>query len=1480
MMVMLLVLSGCLGFGGNDEQDSEETTNLGPDTDGDGLLDIYDSDDDNDRWEDLDELNCMSDPLDDTDVPVDFDSDWFCDLRDFDDDNDGYPDTDETLCGTDPLDATSVPSDMDNDGLCDSMDDDIDGDGVSNDEDFAPENPDKWQGIAGCTDAAAFNYDEEAESDDGSCFTLEAAEEAVNVALMGLVRMEITQSDTSDFLSSNSIVRITIVQDESNNLSSITYALFDGDEETGSATYTSINNGYVQVELNSDGTGQPVAERYLVSSVYEEIHNAGGMAHCENDGLRWYCLAHEHLHYDWSGNDAHQDEHHEEERCYNPDTHEVYAASQEECEDANHYWMEDDHDDHDGHDDHDDHELAPGPNRNSRDLIYHRYTCENGEIVKIGAVNNGVDDCGDGSDEPMMQTDGKTFSCDDGAVVSFERVNDGEVDCPDGSDEVNFIGDYWNCANGEIIYSMSINNGRADCADGSDEPHYDMTPYEVSTYACEDGNTVMLSEVNDGNDDCPDGTDEDPSGTPEWLHEDFVCQDDEDGTISVPLIMVNDGKMDCPNGIDEPTYDASGTETSQFECAVFEDPEEEELTDIPLSSVNDGVVDCDLRQDEAALSGNFTDRWFGYGYYDDHGEDEAHWESYNGGYCEWEGTGQDDDRWWCKNDETDDEWENWWYYCENHGADWHCTDDFGQSEAHENSADGQHWSGSGEDSPEVCLYYGDEFHIPWSWVNDGIDDCDDGTDEPSYDANGQENSTVLCDDGTEILLSKANDGQNDCTDGEDEYSWVLESRYTCDNGETIDFDETNDGYSDCDDSSDEPEYELEELTDFTCDDGTTVPFSKANNNENDCPEGEDEPTFEQTEYSTFECNSGDTVPLSSVNDGQNDCPGGDDEPTYNPVTQTETSTYSCLYSGETIALSSVNNGEEDCDDGTDEPYYYEEETSEFTCNDGYTEPLSHVNDGYEDCMDGSDEAQYVMPEDGNTLVCNDGSTVGINKFNNGVNDCADRSDEMDLFVCENGWRTILLRQVNDETDHCGDGSDETQIDDVNIVECYGGEDSIKVSQFHDGQFDCESGWDEMQFDPWRDCEWSDDETGWMCTEVHLDPEETWEVSVRNTFGQSERMVLSTTTSDGTTVEAVFDAGTHNLLTLKVTPAEENHYDTERTELTTGVEDPTMASALVVDQTLDVHAPPFAVYFDGEARQANNKMFTCDDGSTVPFQAVNDHHDDCADASDEPTYQEESYACTMGNQQVPMSSVNDGQTDCADGSDEPVFDEDGHDTTYFTCLYSGEEIILSWVNDVYVDCDDHTDEPDGYMTETSSFTCDSGHTVTLSHVNDQHDDCPDGSDELPEAEGHGYGDYDVVVGGAHIWNVGEGDHTLEVVFANCQEFTETRPYTGVQMSFTPLSYLVPQNCGEDLARYSLTDIAAGEVVGLSYAESHGERTLSVNTTFGLDGWNAVRLSTPTGEYADENPQVQLPAPGAGFAVLAMLGAALLAHRKPE
>ena len=1474
-LTLMLLLSGCLGFGEAENDEADEYNAV--DTDGDGIPDAQDEDDDGDLWSDLDELNCQSDPLDVNDVPLDFDTDWSCDVRDADDDDDGYTDIDETLCGTNPLDEKSVPSDMDNDGVCDIMDEDMDGDGVDNGDDFSPEDPDKWEGLGGCTDVAAFNYNEDAEVEDGTCFTLEDAEQAVLQAMAGLSKLEVTMPDPGVY-SSGALLQITVVDDVPNDFTSMTYALIQYGEEVGRATYTSTNNGYIQVELHSENPTQPVAQRYLVSSVYEDITtDAGGMSHCESDGVNWYCLSNEEHYYQRDHGD---DGHHEEGSCYNPTTHELYASTQEECEEAGHYWMEDD----DGHDDHESdegHPLGTGPNSQSSEAQYHQYECANGELVKVSAVNNGVEDCSDASDEPRMEADDSTFLCNEGSTVSFGLVNNGEMDCPDGSDEPSFIGDYWYCADGEMISSMQINNGHSDCSDGSDEPYYDMASYEVSMYSCEDGNTVLLSKVNDGADDCPDGTDEHPSGMPEWLAEDFVCQDDDDGTIVVPLIMVNDGKEDCPQGVDEPTYDASGTETSQFECAVFQDPDEEELVDIPLSSVNDGVVDCDLRQDEAALSGNYTDRWFGYGYFDDDHddeEDEVHWESYNGGYCEWEGTGEDDERWWCKIDETDVDWENWWYYCENHGADWHCTDDFGQSETHENSADGEQWSDDGTDeNEEICLFYGEEFYIPWSWVNDGIDDCEDGTDEPSYDSNGQENSTVLCDDGTEILLSKANDGQSDCQDGEDEYSWILEIRYTCENGETIDFDEVNDGRFDCDDRGDEPEYELEESTDFTCDDGTLIPFSKANNGEDDCSNAEDEPTYEEEELSTFDCNSGDTIPLSSVNDGQNDCPGGDDEPTYDLITQTETSTYTCLDSGEVIALSSVNDEEDDCDDGTDEPYYYEYDTSEFECVDGSnTLHISDLNNGHAECMDASDEAQYIMPEDEHSLTCNDGSQISIDAFNDGKDDCSDGSDEPDYFLCEDGWRNINLQQVNDGYQHCYDGSDEVRVDDVNIVECYGGEDSIKASQFHDGQFHCEDGWDEMQFEFWQDCEWTNDEVGWECTEVFFSPDATWKFSSRKTFGQPEMMYLSTTTDLGTTVDAVFDAATQSLLTLERTPHDDNHYDQDHLKVATALHDPTMEDIFDVDETLDVHAPPFALFFNGQPRQANNEVFTCGSGEEIPFQAVNDHHDDCADASDEPTYDEESYACTLGNQAIPMSRVNDHHADCADGSDEPVLDEDGHDTTYFTCLESGEEIILSWVNDNIVDCYDHTDEPDGYMTETSSFTCDDGDTIHLSQVNNQHQDCHDGSDELPPADGHGYGDYDILQSGPHQWKLGEGEHRLDVVFANCEGFEPQYPQSG----FTHSTYLLPQDCGAEIARYSLDEIIDGDVVGLSYSDAHGPGTLTVDTDFALDGWNAVRLSTPSGAYADENPEVQLPAPGIGLTVMTLLGAAMLMHRRNE
>ena len=78
--------------------------------------------------------------------------------------------------------------------------------------------------------------------------------------------------------------------------------------------------------------------------------------------------------------------------------------------------------------------------------------------------------------------------------------------------------------------------------------------------------------------------------------------------------------------------------------------------------------------------------------------DGMNWDGlYPRGYCEWEGnldykkTGGPKGA----------EWDNWWYYCENHDEDWFCTDDYGQDPDHEHSAhEDNYYSGYHDEEPD------------------------------------------------------------------------------------------------------------------------------------------------------------------------------------------------------------------------------------------------------------------------------------------------------------------------------------------------------------------------------------------------------------------------------------------------------------------------------------------------------------------------------------------------------------------------------------------------------------------------------------------------------------------------------------------------------------------------------------------------------------------------------------------------------------
>ena len=94
---------------------------------------------------------------------------------------------------------------------------------------------------------------------------------------------------------------------------------------------------------------------------------------------------------------------------------------------------------------------------------------------------------------------------------------------------------------------------------------------------------------------------------------------------------------------------------------------------------------------------------------DDHDDsDDVDWSPYHGGYCEWEGNPDDEqDVWSCKYDASDSDWDTWWYYCELHGEDWYCTDDYGQDSEYENSAGNTNYNHDGHDHGDHDDHDGD-----------------------------------------------------------------------------------------------------------------------------------------------------------------------------------------------------------------------------------------------------------------------------------------------------------------------------------------------------------------------------------------------------------------------------------------------------------------------------------------------------------------------------------------------------------------------------------------------------------------------------------------------------------------------------------------------------------------------------------------------------------------------------------------------------
>ena len=382
----------------------------------------------------------------------------------------------------------------------------------------------------------------------------------------------------------------------------------------------------------------------------------------------------------------------------------------------------------------------------------------------------------------------------------------------------------------------------------------------------------------------------------------------------------------------------------------------------------------------------------------------------------------------------------------------------------------------------VC---GDGEEIPFDWVNDGYEDCTDGSDEPQdFDGDGVTDNWFDCHDGTNISMDLVNDGNDDCPDGEDESpsdnnGWTggdaiinattdvqddyfennYNSNWSCDGGVGL---MTAEDYADWNQSGDPYSYlswGVEHwgegnIVDYTAPEGMFYVVSGL-----DCED--DEGVYRGYGGVAVDA-AGEAELMSFVN--------GTETLVFITLTSSGSSDYFTCNDGTTIPNEWVNDGYEDCADGEDEDGGGGDY---FTCNDGTTIPNEWVNDGYEDCPDGEDENGSGGEM---TFVCGNGEEIPFDWVNDGEEDCADGSDEPQDFdgdgVIDNWFNcmdgsNISMDLVNNNEYNCPDGDDEGVQEAEDDMDC--AESGLQMSLHYDAAGD-------IYFEMTMDCAFSQEDS--------------------------------------------------------------------------------------------------------------------------------------------------------------------------------------------------------------------------------------------------------------------------------------------------------------------------------------------------------------------------------------------------------------------
>ncbi|XP_057332116.1 basement membrane-specific heparan sulfate proteoglycan core protein isoform X8 [Microplitis mediator] len=325
--------------------------------------------------------------------------------------------------------------------------------------------------------------------------------------------------------------------------------------------------------------------------------------------------------------------------------------------------------------------------------------------------------------------------------------------------------------------------------------------------------------------------------------------------------------------------------------------------------------------------------------------------------------------------------------------------------------------------------------IPMSLSCDGINNCDDGSDEDPELCNYYDyedlpvpgrvterptecdtgRTEMRCGDGKCISLRRKCDGIPDCSDNSDERDCgnCAINEWRCKSGECLREHQRCDGLTQCRDGSDEANCVTKCPSGmFRCNDGLCLDERRRCDGRPHCRDGSDEINCQNTSCpdGQLPCANGVCISKQFFCDRHVDCHDGSDETNCSgtsprpPVTECRSNEYTCR-DRSCIPLSAVCDGRPDCSYNEDELDCHRCARGQYQCINGDCISGEQKCNGVIDCDDGSDEdgcESSTMPSEhrphhqcpaGQFSCMSDRTCVHNSARCNGIPECSDGSDE-------------------------------------------------------------------------------------------------------------------------------------------------------------------------------------------------------------------------------------------------------------------------------------------------------------------------------------------------------------------------------------------------------------------------------------------------------------------------------------------------------